>query len=98
MIWVALYSLGLNAAAAVKVRSAIARMEAGNRGDVKAVGAGVSERRINFGPGYRLYFGDDGDELIILLAGGTKKGQGRDIELAKGYWADYKRRKRNKKE
>tara|TARA_R110002167_G_scaffold249382_2_gene455551 strand:- start:427 stop:762 length:336 start_codon:yes stop_codon:yes gene_type:complete len=89
--------LDLNSSAALKVRVALARMEAGNAGDVKSVGNGVSERRIDFGPGYRVYFGKDGNDVIILLAGGTKKGQQRDIELAKRYWADYKRRKRNKK-
>lgn len=80
--------------AAAKVTAAIARLEAGNPGDVKAVGQGVSERRIDFGPGYRVYFGQDGSELVVLLIGGTKKRQQRDIERAKEYWADYKRRKK----
>lgn len=68
---------GLDARAALKVRTAIARMEAGNFGDVQPVGDGVSERRIDFGPGYRIYFGQDGNRLVILLAGGTKKRQQR---------------------
>ena len=79
-----------------RVTTAIARLEAGNPGDVKPVGKGVSERRIDFGPGYRVYFGRDGQELIILLVGGTKKRQQRDIEKAQAYWAHYKRRNRSK--
>ena len=63
-------------------------------GDAKTAGSGVFERRIDFGPGYRLYFGRDGDTLVILLAGGTKKRQARDVEDAKQRWDDYKRRKK----
>jgi putative addiction module killer protein len=84
----------LDVAAAVKIRRAVARIEAGNFGDAKAVGKGVIERRIDVGPGYRLYFGRDGDELVILLAGGTKQRQQRDIEAAQKYWADYKGRRK----
>lgn len=84
----------INAAAAVKVASAIHRMELGNFSNVKGVGAGVYEYRIDFGPGYRIYFGKDGDRLVILLAGGTKKRQDADITAAKMYWQDYKRQKR----
>lgn len=62
--------------------------------DHKGVGAGVYEYRIDFGPGYRIYFGKDGDQLVILLAGGTKKRQDADIRTAKEHWRDYKRRKR----
>jgi len=80
---------GLDTAAALKVRTALARIETGNMGDVKPVGRGVSERRIPFGPGYRLYFGRDDDKLVILLCGGTKKRQSK----AKAYWDDYKSRK-----
>ena len=65
-----------------------------NFSNVKGVGAGVFEYRIDFGPGYRIYFGKDGDRLVILLAGGTKKRQNADITAAKVYWQDYKRRKR----
>jgi len=67
---------------------------AGYTSNVKGVGAGVYEYRIDFGPGYRIYFGNDGDWLVILLAGGTKKRQDADISAAKGHWSDYKRRKR----
>lgn len=85
---------GLEARAAAKVRTALARIETGNFGDVKPVGEGVSERRIDFGPGYRVYFGQDGQKLVILLVGGTKKRQRRDIDQAKTYWHDYKQRKK----
>ncbi|WP_375143857.1 type II toxin-antitoxin system RelE/ParE family toxin [Acuticoccus sp. MNP-M23] len=84
----------LDTAAALKVRTAIARMEAGDFGDVKPVGEGVSERRINFGPGYRLYFGQEGQNLVLLLVGGTKRRQQADIGQAKALWDDYKQRKR----
>ncbi len=83
----------LNVHAAVKVITAIHRMEQGNFSNVKGVGAGVYEYRINFGPGYRIYFGKDGDRLVILLAGGAKKRQDADIIAAKANWRDYKRRK-----
>jgi len=84
----------LNATAAVKVATATHRMEQGNFSNVKGVGAGVYEYRIDFGPGYRIYFGKDGERLVILLAGGTKKRQDADITAAKENWRDYKRRKR----
>ena len=84
----------LDVEAAIKVRRAIARIEAGNFGDAKPVGKGVVERRIDAGPGFRIYFGRVGGELVILLAGGTKKRQQQDIEAAQRYWADYKHRKR----
>ena len=82
----------LNVTAAVKVATAVHRMEQGNFSNVKGVGAGVYECRIDFGPGYRIYFGKDGGRLVILLAGGTKKRQDADIAAAKGHWRDYKRR------
>jgi putative addiction module killer protein len=55
---------------------------------------GIDASQIDFGPGYRIYFGKDGDHLVILLGGGTKKRQVRDIETARECWADYKRRKK----
>jgi len=58
------------------------------------VGAGVFEYKIEFGPGYRIYFGKDGERLVILIGGGTKKRQQPDIKAAKECWADYKRRKK----
>ncbi len=83
----------LNAQAAAKVSVALTRLENGNFSNVKGVGAGVYEYRIDFGPGYRVYLGKDGDQLVILLAGGTKKRQQNDIEHAQASWQDYKRRK-----
>ena len=84
---------GLNSAAAAKVAVALARLEQGNLSNAKAVGEGVLEYRIDWGPGYRVYFGRDGDVLVILLTGGTKQRQQRDIDAAKASWADYRRRR-----
>lgn len=61
---------------------------------VQSLGGGIAECRIDFGPGYRIYFGMDGEDLIILVGGGTKKGQQSDIDVARTRWEDYKRRKR----
>ena len=74
--------------------TALVRMESGNLTNSKSVGAGVLECRIDFGPGYRIYFGRDGDDLIILLGGGTKTRQQKDINMAQDLWQEYKRRKR----
>jgi putative addiction module killer protein len=87
----------LDAVARAKVARAIARMEQGNLSNVKSVGGGVLEYRLDFGPGYRVYFGRDGDTLVILLTGGTKKRQQRDIDAAQSYWQDYKRSKRGRR-
>jgi putative addiction module killer protein len=84
----------LDAATIARVIAAVLRMEGGNFSAAKAVGNGVSELRLDFGPGYRVYFGKDGERLVILLAGGTKKRQHADIESAHTLWAEYKRRKR----
>jgi len=84
----------LEVAKSSKIVTAITRMKNGNMSNVRPVGSGVYENKIDFGPGYRIYFGNDGRQLIILLAGGTKRGQSRDIDRAKGYWKDYKNRKR----
>ena len=84
---------GLGAQAAAKVAVAVTRMEQGNLSNVKAVGGGVLERRIDFGPGYRIYFGKDGDRLVILLGGGTKKRQQKDIDAAQTCWRDYTQRR-----
>ena len=69
-------------------------MEQGNFSKTKGVGAGVYEYKIDFGPGYRVYFGRDGDRLVILIGGGTKKRQQNDILAAQACWIDYKRRKK----
>ena len=84
---------GLNSQAAAKVATALTRLALGNFSNIKGVGSGVFEVRIDFGPGYRVYFGKDGERLVILLGGGTKKGQSRDIRAAIANWQDYKRRK-----
>ena len=65
-------------------------MENGNLGDVRSVGEGVSERRIDFGPGYRMYFAWDGPTLILLLGGGDKSSQRRDIAGAKACWREHR--------
>jgi putative addiction module killer protein len=83
----------LNPQAAAKVATALTRLALGNVSNVKGVGSGVFELKIDFGPGYRVYFGKDGEHLVILLGGGTKKRQQRDIAAAIADWQDYKRRK-----
>jgi putative addiction module killer protein len=85
---------GLTAEAAVKVTMAVTRLGQGNFSNVKGVGSGVFEYRIDFGPGYRIYLGKDGDRLVILLGGGTKKRQNTDIAVAIARWQDYKQRKK----
>ena len=84
----------LNAVAAARVTVALNRMESGNLSNVRGVGPGVLEYRMDFGPGYRVYFGRDGDALVVLLAGGTKARQPRDIRNARARWQDYNQRKR----
>ena len=83
----------LDATAAAKVSTALYRLGQGNFSNVEGVGSGVFEYRIDFGPGYRVYFGKDGPTFVILLGGGTKKRQSRDISDAADAWIDYKRRK-----
>jgi putative addiction module killer protein len=86
----------LNAEAAAKVAIAVTRLAQGNISNVKSVGSGIHEYRIDFGPGYRVYFGRDGERLVILVGGGTKKRQQRDIRDALSRWQDYKKRKTGK--
>lgn len=77
-----------------KILTRIRRAETGNFGDHKGIGEGVGELRIPHGPGYRVYYGiDDTGNLIILLMGGDKSTQVKDIEKAKSYWHDYKNRR-----
>ncbi len=78
----------LHAQAAAKVATAVLRLEMGNTSNVKWIGA-IGEYRIDWGPGYRIYLGGDGETLILLLGGGTKKGQQADIERAKVMWSEY---------
>lgn len=78
-----------------RIFARLARIRSGNFGDAKSVGEGVVELRIMYGPGYRVYFGRDGVDLIVLLCGGDKSSQSDDITEAKVHWSDYKRRKEN---
>jgi putative addiction module killer protein len=89
------FGLDENARAAVDAR--IARFRGGNLGDSKSVGGGVCESRIHFGPGYRIYYGLDGLDLVILLCGGDKSAQTTDIARAREYWEEYKHSKRELK-
>jgi putative addiction module killer protein len=82
-----------NPQVAAKVATALTRLSLGNMSNVKGVGSGVFELRIDFGSGYRVYFAKDGEQLVILLGGGTKQRQQRDISAAIAKWEDYKRRK-----
>lgn len=72
-----------------RVQARILRFETGNLGDHKDLGHGVWEARLAFGPGYRVYFGRRGRELVLLLLGGDKGSQARDIKRAKDHWASY---------
>ena len=83
----------LDGSAALRVRVALERIQAGYLYSVKGVGAGVLEYRMHTGPGYRIYFGRDGDTLVILLGGGTKRRQSADIKAAQNHWASYVRRR-----
>ena len=76
---------------------ALARLQQGNVSNVKGVGGGVLELWIDYGPGYRVYFGKDGEHLVILLGGGTKKRQSRDIQTAQDLWTTYKARKQQER-
>ena len=84
----------LDGRSAAKITTALARMELGNLSNTRRVGEGVLEYRIDSGPGYRIYLGRDGDALIVLLGGGTKARQQRDIETAQKLWREYRKRKR----
>ncbi|HXE07063.1 MAG TPA: type II toxin-antitoxin system RelE/ParE family toxin [Acidobacteriaceae bacterium] len=85
----------LEAGVQARVTAYLDRLERGNFSAAKGV-AGIFELRLDFGPGYRIYFGEDGDTLVILLAGGTKKKQQEDIARAQALWREYKRRKKEK--
>ena len=81
----------LDTVAAAKVTVALVRLGQGNLSRAKPVGEGVLEYRIDWGPGYRVYFGRDGATLVVLLTGGSKQRQQRDIDRAKALWAEYRR-------
>jgi putative addiction module killer protein len=78
--------------ARARIQARLARVAAGNFGDVEPVGEGVLEMRIDWGPGYRVYFARVGNMIVLLLCGGDKRTQQRDIKRAKDYFEDYKRR------
>lgn len=84
--------------AKTKVAARIRRLSEGNPGDVKPIGGGLSEMRIDEGPGYRVYYGTRGDELIIVLAGGDKGSQAKDIKTAQVLWSEYKAQKDDEEE
>jgi putative addiction module killer protein len=67
----------------------VSRLQQGNYGDCEPVGEGISELRMFFGPGYRVYFGERGENIIVLLCGGDKDSQSKDIQQAKAYWKEY---------
>lgn len=81
-----------DAQARARIVARLDRLRAGLLGDWRSVGHGVCELRIDHGPGYRVYFGKEGRALILLLCGGDKRTQAKDIERAHAYWEDYKRR------
>ena len=85
----------LDPQAAAKVNTALIRIEMGNLLNVKSVGLGVQEYRVDWGPGYRIYFGREGETFVILLAGGTKHRQQRDIADASLRWQNYKKNKKD---
>jgi putative addiction module killer protein len=76
-----------------KIQARIARIRLGNLGDTRSLGEGVHELKIDYGPGYRVYFGQDGTTIVILLCGGDKSTQSADIQTAKTYWSQYRQEK-----
>ncbi len=76
--------------AKAKIAIRLDRLRSGNFGDCKSVGDGILELRLDYGPGYRVYLGQDGEKLVILLCGGDKSSQIKDIAKAKDYWTDYR--------
>ncbi|MBP6198115.1 MAG: type II toxin-antitoxin system RelE/ParE family toxin [Nitrospira sp.] len=77
--------------ARAKIRIRLDRVSLGNLGDCHGVGGGVQELRIDYGPGFRVYFGQDGTTVVLLLCGGDKSSQARDINTAQRYWSEYRR-------
>jgi len=80
-----------------RILARLERVRLGLLGDSKSVGEGVSELRVDSGPGYRVYFGQDGRSTVVLLCGGSKAGQQKDIANAKAFWKDYRSRQDAKK-
>ena len=77
-----------------RIDARLNRLRLGNAGDSKSVGEGVSELRLDYGPGYRIYHGQVGDTMVVLLIGGDKRTQTDDIKKAKEYWKEYKQDKK----
>ncbi|MCH8294561.1 type II toxin-antitoxin system RelE/ParE family toxin [Candidatus Poribacteria bacterium] len=73
-----------------RIQARLDRLEVGNFGDYRSVGEGVFELRLQFGSGYRIYFGEADNTIVLLLCGGDKSSQARDINRAKAYWQEYK--------
>ena len=82
-----------DARAAARILARLVRVRCGNLGDCKPLGDGVSELRVDYGPGYRVYLGQHGQTLVVLLCGGDKRAQENDIRLAKRYWHQFKEKK-----
>ena len=82
-----------DARAATRIDTAVLKLERGLRPDIRPVGDGVLEARVDYGPGYRVYFGADGTDLIVLLLCGDKRSQADDIAFARVLWAEYRGRK-----
>jgi putative addiction module killer protein len=76
-----------------RIKSRIRRVEIGNYGNCKAIGSGLFELKLDFGPGYRVYFGKKNNVIVLLLCGGDKKSQKRDIKVAIEYWGEQNNRK-----
>src|SRR5712671_2740164 len=91
------WARSLTKAVGARIQLRVQRFELGNLGDHKNVGEGVWEARVMFGPGYRIYFGKDGDSIVVLLVGGDKGSQAKDIARARGFWRDYLEAKRHGK-
>ena len=83
----------LDVATRARIQARVLRFEGCNLGDHKSVGGGVLEARVNFGPGYRVYFALEGSVAVLLLVGGDKSSQQRDIRNAQSYWDDYRKAK-----
>lgn len=86
----------LNSAIQARIEQRILRLELGNYGEYKSLKDGVNELKFKFGSGYRVYFAEDGNKIIVLLVGGDKKTQRKDILKAKEYWKEYKEYKEGK--
>ena len=89
--------VSLTVSVRARIQARVLRFETGNLGDHKSVGSGVWEARVMFGPGYRIYFGKDGRSIIVLLLGGDKGSQAKDISRAQGSWGEYLEAKRHGK-